>query len=282
MALGKGLSSLIPVKQKAASKFGSAQFDEEKIWRIPTTLIIASEDQPRKQFNDETIVELAQSIKEKGILQPLIVTERKDGKYDLVSGERRLRASKIAGQATVPAVVKSFEGSEKLEVALIENIQREDLNALDEAFAYKRLIEEFGMTQDEVGKKVGKSRPDISNKVRLLDLPEEIKKALRDGEITMGKARALLGIKDKKTLMDTFYSMLGKKISVRDAEEMIQKKKDGGIGIVLKPYEIRKLEEAIRNKMNTRVNITGAGEKGKIIVEYYSKEEFKRITGFLV
>lgn len=285
MSLGKGLGSLIPTKKQTTAPATLNSISKEdaanKIWHIPVSLVFAGSSQPRRSFKEESIEELAQSIKEKGILQPLLVTERPDGKYEILAGERRLRAAQKIGLSTIPAIVKELPEQDKIEVALIENIQREDLNVLDEAFAYKRLAQEFSLTHEEISKRVGKSRSEISNKMRLLDLPDVIQKSILDGELSMGKARALLGLKDEKEILEAFYSMVGKKASVRAVEELIASKKVNQGGTIKRPGFVMEAEARLRSSLKTKVNITGRGDKGKIIIEYYSEEEFEKLIGDL-
>lgn len=250
--------------------------DKDKIWQIPPNLIMPNLKQPRRHFDEEDILELANSIKTHGILQPLLAVEKSDGGYELVSGERRLRASKLANLATVPVIIKKMADQEKLEVALVENIQRQDLNPIEEAFAYKRLIEEFGLTQEQVAEKVGKSRPAVANFIRLLDLPEQIKQALSERKINTGQARSLLGLKDEKQQLDMLASMLGTKITVRELEKTIALQSIGGKGARKDP-NVAYLEEKLRLALGTKISISQKGEQGNISVYFYSKEELKRL-----
>ncbi|PJA89643.1 MAG: chromosome partitioning protein ParB [Candidatus Magasanikbacteria bacterium CG_4_9_14_3_um_filter_32_9] len=294
MALGKGLGSLIPQNKPVEKNtvFGPVEKvvdnsqnenglkSETQVWQIPISEIRPNEEQPRKDFSHEDLEDMVSSIQQHGVLQPITVNEKKDGKYELIAGERRLRASEIAGFATVPAIVRKVEdGQEKLELALIENIQRQDLNSIEEAFAFKRLIERFGLTQEEVAQRVGKKRPTIANTIRLLGLPEEIQKGLIDGKISMGKARALLSLKSPKEQWDMYQSMLGKQISVRDVEQAIVRKGPRSRkGSVRRDPNLNAIEERIEEALNTKVRITQRGERGSIVVEYYSKEEFRELV----
>jgi ParB family chromosome partitioning protein len=207
MSLGRGLGALITPTNKNNSSHSSDT--EGKIWFIPISKITPDPKQPRKQFKPEELDQLAASIKEHGVLQPLLVVEKTDGGYDLVAGERRLRASQLAGLTTVPVLIKQWADQEKLEISLIENIQRENLNPLEEAFAYKRLMEEFNLTQQQVAEKVGRSRPAIANAVRMLDLPTQVQAALVDGKINTGQARALLSLSTAKEQLNMLPSVLG-------------------------------------------------------------------------
>lgn len=250
--------------------------EDKKVWEVPVSKINTDAKQPRKNFDPEELQELADSIKTHGILQPLIVSEREDGGYDLVAGERRLRAARLAGLVVAPVVVKKLEDREKLEVALVENIQRAGLNPVEEAFAYKRLVEEFGLTQEEAAEKVGKSRPAVANIIRLLDLPEEARTALVEKKINAGQARALLSLGSKPEILDMLSSMLGEKITVRELERTAGKKK-AAAGKSRKDPNIMFLEDKLRKSLDTKVNITQKGETGTVTIFYYSKEELKKL-----
>ena len=286
MALGKGLNSLIPQQKKARKvirrETGIVDNSDDKVWQIPLSEIVPNAHQPRHEFDHGKLEDLVSSIKKHGILQPLVVTEKEDGGYELIAGERRLRASEIAGLATVPALVRSATEQEKLELALIENIQRQDLNPIEEAFAYARLIEEFNLTQEEVSSQVGKSRSAVANTVRLLDLPNEIQKALIEGIISAGKARALLSLKNEKEQLEVFKSMAGQGMSVRDVERVVESKgPTSRKGSVRRDPNIRAQEELLEERLGTRVRIAGRGEHGTISIEYNSKGELKRLIGEL-
>jgi ParB family chromosome partitioning protein len=299
MALGKGLQSLIrEPKAMPARPFvaGGASIDssanvapkpelvkaprgEHEVIYIPLTQIVPNREQPRKHFEREDLDNLVASIKEHGILQPITVSEKTDGGYELIAGERRFRASQIAGLATVPALVrKTKDDAERLELALIENIQRQDLNSIEEAFAYERLMDEFGLTQEEVSKKVGKSRSAVANTVRLLDLPEDMKQALMDGRITAGKARALLSLSDPEAQREMFQSLLGEKMSVREVEARVAAKGEmSRKGSVRRDPNVVAQEKLIEERLGTKVHITKKGERGTIVIDYYSLEELKRL-----
>lgn len=280
MALGKGLSSLIPQQKIRAvvHKETDLPASKDRIWHIPVTEIVPNTEQPRKEFSHADLEDLVASIKKHGILQPITVTEREDGGYELIAGERRLRAATIAGLATVPAIVRSANQQEKLELALIENIQRQNLNPIEEAFAYKRLIEEFRLTQEDVAQRVGKSRPAIANTVRLLDLPEQIQKALMDGVISTGKARALLGLKTEKEQIEAYASMVGEHMSVRDVERTVANKRHlAGKGSERYDPNLHAQEELLRDRLGCPVRITQRGEQGTIVISYFSKAELKRL-----
>lgn len=282
MALGKGLGSLIPTSHIFTAKVQTKETANaprgQGIWNIPITEIIPNSEQPRKNFSHQDLEDLVLSIKKYGILQPITVTERSDGGYELIAGERRMRASQIAGLATIPAIVRSATQQEKLELALIENIQRQNLNPIEEAFAFKRLIEEFELTQQEVADNVGKSRPVVANTIRLLDLPEEIQRALMDGKISSGKARALLSLTDVREQLALFHSMIGEGITVRDVErEVASKGAESRKGSIRRDPNISAQEKLIEERLGTKVQIHLRGEKGTIEIQFFSKEELKRL-----
>lgn len=281
MALGKGLNSLIPQQKKGFTSKrveSTPAADEHKIWYIPLSEITANPDQPRKHFGEQELADLVQSIQKHGVMQPITVTERSDGGYEIIAGERRFRASELAKQPTIPAIVRMVSDQEKLELALIENIQRQQLNPIEEGFAYNRLVEEFGLTQQEVADQVGKSRSAVANTLRLLGLPEEIQQALIDGRLTAGKGRALLSLKTEEEQLAMFASMLGEKISTREIEAAVaQKGSPSRKGSVRRDPNVMAQEELLEESLGTKVRITTRGEKGTIVIEYYSTEELKRL-----
>lgn len=280
--LGKGLGALIPTTN-------IVQYDPDKdmITEINIEDIIPNSFQPRKKFDPEKLAELAASIKEHGVLQPVIVRPNSEG-YELVVGERRFRASKLLGLEKIPAVIKTLSDQDMTEIALIENIQRQDLNPVEEAKAYKRLIEEFGMTQDGVAKKLGKSRPFVGNFLRLLNLPENILELLENGKITVGHARPLLAIEDNKLQLEITSLIVEKQLSVRDTEQLInnslktKKHKEKNDSQTKKGSSVlTDIQERLRLKFSTKVNIKDDGKKGKIEIEYYNYEELQRIIELL-
>lgn len=273
MALGRGLNALISSGSKQKNT-ADDQTGQDRVWYIPVSSIAPNTHQPRQNFSTPELEDLSASIKEHGILQPLLVTERADGGYELVAGERRWRAAQMAGLATVPALIKKFADQQKLEVALIENIQRENLNPLEEAFAYQRLMEEFSLTQQDVAEKVGKSRPAVANFIRLLSLPEEVKTALVDKRINMGQARALLSLEDSAKQLDMLSSMLGQRITVRELERTVGKQNQNKGH---RDPNLNYLEDQLRTALGTKVTLTKKGERGTIVIDYYSQEELTNI-----
>ena len=270
--LGRGLDALIP-KGDNLEGYIVASINELK----PNMF------QPRTDFDDETISELASSIKEKGILQPLVVRTISGG-YEIIAGERRWRAAQRAGITRVPVIIKEATDREVLELALIENLQREDLNPIEEAVAYQQLIDEFELTHEDVSRQIGKDRSTITNQLRLLKLPEEAKKALIAGDITAGHARAILSIESSAEAREALKAILKQKLSVRKTEQLIQniskrKKKDA------KPRSddiyIRQITDELKKSLSTQVRIVDKQGKGKIEIDYYSNEELERLTSIL-
>jgi len=257
--LGRGLAALMEDESSIEAR------------EVSVDQILPNPYQPRKTFNQEKFDELVQSIKTQGIIQPIVITPMgENGKYYIVVGERRWRAAKELKMEKVPAIIKNLEKKEIMEAALIENIQREDLNVVEMAEAFKRLMEEFTYTQEELGGIVGRSRSSVANVLRILKLPEEIKNALREGKITEGHARALLAVESDKEREKLFQKMLQSKITVRQAEKKAQKKRE-------KDVNLQAIEEKLSQMLKTKVNIVGRKKKGKLIIEYYSLEQLEEI-----
>lgn len=268
--LGRGLDSLIPTRDDEGEKSADIPTNELKI-----VLIKPNPHQPRRHFDEGSLKELADSIKEHGVIQPIIVS--KEGKdFILIAGERRLRAAKLAGLDSVPVILRSTKEQQKVELALIENIQREDLNVLEEASSYKKLLDEFSLTQDEISKKVGKSRSAVANAIRLLSLPVEVKKGLKAGLITEGHARVILSLPTIERQIAFYNDIVSGKLNVRQAEVKVKS------GVSSKSFELdtdtKNIVEQIAKVLNTKVNIQKKGSGGKIIIEYYSDEELERIV----
>lgn len=261
--LGRGLSALIE------TEVGT------EVLEIETDKIEPNPYQPRKQFNQEKLNELVQSIKTQGIIQPVILTKGKGDKYTLVVGERRWRAAKILGMKTIPAIVKEMNNKQIMESALIENIQREDLNPIELAHAYKKLIDEFKYTQEELSEIVGRSRSSVANVLRLLKLPEHIQSAIQENKITEGHGRALLAIDDEEKRDKLFQKMLTEKVTVREAEKKVKVKKN-------KDITIQDLENKLSSVFQTKVTIKGKKKKGSIVIDYYSKEQLDDLINLLM
>ena len=283
--LGKGLNALIPedtILSTLDTKVEKASDIKENVSiLIDINLIKSNEDQPRKSFDDEKILELAESIKSNGIIQPLVL-KKVDDEYIIVAGERRWRAAKSIGLKEVPAIVMNLTEKQILEISLIENIQREDLNSIEEALAYKRLINDFNLTQEELSKRIGKSRVTITNTLRLLNLSEDVQQYIIEGVISEGHGRALLGITDSKVQCELAQSVIDDKLSVRELEILIRKLKTSPTRSKSKssnetnPY-YKDITYKLENYFGTKVNITNKINKGKIEIEYYSEEDLQRI-----
>ncbi|WP_050606326.1 ParB/RepB/Spo0J family partition protein [Clostridium niameyense] len=280
MGLGKGLGALIPEEDNKSS-----------IKTVSINLIKPNEDQPRKKFDEDKILQLAQSVKKHGIIQPLIVNKKNDI-YIIVAGERRWRAAKIAGIKEVPVVNMNLDNKNVLEISLIENIQRQDLNCIEEAKAYKKLIDNFKITQENLSERIGKSRTAISNCMRLVNLDERVQSYLIDEVITEGHGRALLSIQDNDLQYETAKKIIDDSLSVRETEKLIRilnkdsnennkekdnKEKDNK---ELSPY-YTDIKNKLENVFNTKVNLKNKKNKGKIEIEYYSQDDLQRILEIL-
>jgi len=292
MALGRGLGSLIPqkkvslvpndinIKNSKQAINNSIENDREGVNFVPTNKIIPNPMQPRANFSPNEMEELVSSIKHHGILQPLIVSPLSNGTYELIAGERRLRASKLANLNTVPVLIKKVNDHEKLELAMIENLQRHDLNPIEEARGYKQLIDDFSFTQEEVSKKMGKSRPVVANMMRLLKLPEKMQKALVSGRISPSGGRVLAGIADNEKQEDLFNKMLDG-LTVRESEIRANPISSNHKKRQLQSPLYADLEQKLMDSLGTRVNIKKSGKTGKLVVEFYSDEELKKIVDSL-
>ena len=272
-ALGKGLGALIPdlsvLDENERKSLGIMDVELDKI--------VPNEYQPRKVFNDEKLKELAASIKEQGVIQPIIV-HRIGTNFGLIAGERRWRAARLAGLKSIPALVREATKRELIEQALIENIQREDLNPLEAAEAFKRLQDEFKLTQEDLARRVGKERSTITNFLRILGLPKEIKQHLATGALSMGHAKALLSLERLRDQMLAANQIVKKALSVREAEALASRlKKPVKEKKKLTNTEHKAVEERLRKSLGTKVSITPKAKGGKIVIEYYSGEELERI-----
>lgn len=283
MSLGRGLSSLIPQKQltghptKTEEHKEGVFLDKDRIHFLGLNKIIPNPKQPRQYFSDSGMEELAASVKEHGIIQPLIVSPKEDN-YELIAGERRLRAAKLLNLRQVPVIIRNATEHQKLEWALIENLQRQNLNPIEEAAGYRRLMDEFNLTQEDVAKKMGKSRPVIANMMRLLNLPDEILKAVAHGKISASAGRVLTGMKDPKKQMELYKKMLAG-LTVNEGEALSRESRPEAHTrrAIRDPY-LADLEEKLRGVLQTKVNIKKFGKTGKIIIEFYSDEELQKIV----
>lgn len=291
--LGKGLDSLITDKvntKPAVSKNNPTPKSEHAADAIMMniTKVEPNREQPRKKFDEDALLELAESIKQYGVLQPLLVQEREDY-YEIVAGERRWRAAKIAGIKEIPVIIKKLTRQEIMEISLIENIQREDLNPIEEALAFKRLLTEFNLKQDEVAERVSKSRTAVTNAMRLLKLNEKVQQMVIDDMIQTGHARALLGIEDLEKQYNMAQKVFDEKLSVRETEKLVKKvqkeKEEVEKTKMDKQLEIvyQDLEEKMKQILGTKVSINAKDEnKGKIEIEYYNKEDLDRLIDMIL
>lgn len=263
-----------------ASEPGSGEVEVSRIDRNPR--------QPRQQMDPDELRELADSIREHGLLQPLLVSRvagEGGERYQLIAGERRLEGARLAGLTRVPVVVREATDEELLELALVENLQRSDLNPLEEAAAYQRLIEDFGLSQEQVAAKVGKSRPTVTNALRLLGLPDEVKAALARGEISEGHARALLGLREESDRKAALTDVVRERLSVRSTEDLVRKRNEAverREAYRSGQEEIRAIEDAFRVALGTRVSLVRRGEGGQLIIHFYSEEQLQALYDALV
>ncbi len=272
--LGRGLGALIPGATKPAMLDGG---DSEHEPQVAIDRIRANPRQPRTDFDETALNELAASIRVQGIIQPLLVRPDGEGGYELVAGERRLRAARIAGLREVPIVVREVSDRESLELALIENIQRNDLSPLDEAAAYQHLLDDFGHTQEEIATRVGKSRPAVANALRLLRLPEPIKQEIARGRLSAGHARALLSLESADAQLRAARQILARQLSVRDTEKLAGGRRAAEPPAARDPHRAA-LERELAAALGTRVRILPRGRGGRIEIEYYSNEELHGLT----
>ena len=294
--LGKGLDSLIPAKTDKNTNIADQKIQktsaEESVnvkggeTFLKINQVEPNRDQPRKDFDEDALLELADSIKQFGVLQPLIV-QKKNEYYEIIAGERRWRAAKLAGLKEVPVIVKDYTKQEIVEISLIENIQRENLNPIEEAMAYKRLLEEFDLKQDEVAERVSKSRTAVTNSMRLLKLSKKVQQMIIDDMISTGHARALLAIDDEELQYTIANRIFDEKLSVRDTEKLVKSLKAPKKETIKEKTEhtfvYDDLVEKMKNVMGTKVNINSKSNgKGKIEIEYYSEEELERIYDLIM
>ena len=284
-ALGKGIEALIPSFEKDTEKDTS---DDEHTTRTVDLLIdevVPNRLQPRKDFDDQKFTELERSIQENGVLQPIIVQKGTKG-YELVVGERRWRASKKSGLKKIPAIIRKVTATESLEFALIENLHRQDLNPIEEADGYARLANDFGLTQEKIAKRMGKSRESVANIMRLLKLPRRVKEDMIGGKLTMGHARALLGLNSEKDIASLRKKILGQSLNVRETEAQVNRNNRNTEGPAKKRTKkdifIRNLETELERSLGTKVGIVPRKKGGKLIITYYSDDDLERIRAMFV
>lgn len=274
--LGRGLGELL----------GDALDDTGRVMDISIDEISPNPWQPRRDFDEESLNALASSIRENGLIQPVVVRKKKDGTYELAAGERRWRAAKVAGLTVIPAISKEYDDRSMAEMALVENLQRKDLNPVDEGMAYRKLMDEYGLTQENISKKVGKSRPYVANMVRLLDLPEEVKDFLSKGQLTAGQARPLLGLESDAEKVQLARRIVKEGLSARKVEDIIRegkepkKKEDPPAAAFMKAVE-EKLGLSVGSKVRIRIGKGKNAHKGTISISFSNDEEFQRIADIL-
>ena len=277
--LGRGLSALIPDI--------STEIDKKDIITIDLKNIYPNQDQPRRVFDEEKIKILSESIKNYGVLQPIVLKPDDKGKYMIIAGERRYRASKLARKSDIPAVIKDIPMKDIMEIALIENLQREELNPIEEALAYRSLIKNYEVTQEEISEAVGKSRPHITNTLRLLNLPQKIMDMIDQGQITAGHGKTLLRVNDENLQLELANKVIAEELSVRATEALAKKICEDNIKEVPKKSKekdvfIVDVEEKLRNIFGTKVNISKGKKKGKIEIEYYNEDDLNNIVSMLL
>jgi ParB family chromosome partitioning protein len=270
--LGRGLSALIP----------ESGGEKERIQSIELNRLEASTFQPRLYFSEIRLKELADSIKEKGVIQPILVRV-KGTKFEIIAGERRFRAAKLLGLKEIPAIVKSVDDANVLELSLIENVQREELNRIEEARAFRRLSEDFSLTQEQIAGKVSKDRATIANTLRLLELPAKIQQYLEENMITMGHAKSLLMLADEREQVRLCDRIMKKGLSVRQAENIARTSGTKGASVIRRKKDIHLagVEEKLQHRFGTRVRILQGKKRGKIVIEYFSQEDLNRVLGLL-
>ena len=277
-ALGKGLQALLPEKKHLTAGIGP------EILEIPLDKIIPNRSQPRTIFGEAELQELAQSLQETGLIQPIVVRRTGDGSYELVAGERRWRAAKLAGLATVPALIRVSNDEKSLVLALVENIQRQALNPMEEARAYSRLVAEYGLTQDQVGGAIGKDRSSVANILRLVSLPHEIQKLIENQILTLGHAKVLAGISSVEDQLTVARKIVDDQLSVRQTENLIVRlgrtSKNRILAKSSKKYMA--VEEQLRKKLETKVHVAKGRRGGKIVIHFFSDEDLGRITGLIL
>lgn len=269
--LGRGIGALLPVEE-----------EDKKLITCGIEEIVPNRYQPRKVFDSEKLKELAASVKENGVIQPLLA-RRTDSGYELIAGERRWRAAQMAGLRDVPVILREVRDTEMLELALIENIQRAELNPIEEAEGYQKLISEFDYTQEELSIRVGKERSTIANYLRLLRLPEQIKEDISKGVVSTGHAKAILGLEAPQRQIEAHAIVVKKGLSVRETESLVKRIAKGQpVKKVQKTSaDIDRLQEGLMRSLGTKVRIAGSGRKGRIVIEYYSSDELDRLVGIL-
>lgn len=280
--LGRGMLALVDEHEITS-------MDQSSVTTVPIDRIVPNRYQPRREFNAEKLQELADSIREKGVIQPVIVTDLGDGRYELVAGERRLRASKLANLREIPVVIRDFSDADRLEIALIENIQRQDLNPIEEALGYKEIMEKLSIGQEEVARRVGKNRSSVANTLRLLKLPDAVREKVQDGRLSEGHARAILSLSERDAMITFADYLVDNGYSVREAETLSRTWTSTGQNTTEKSKTPKKkadhvmseLQERFIQSLGAKVHIRGTQKKGKIEIHYFSNEELENIYQYL-
>ena len=299
-ALGKGAAAVFSADDIEIDELTTVgglsknkKSESDLLFEVEVSQLKANPYQPRKEFDDESLKELSNSIKEDGVIEPIIITECPDGGYYIVGGERRTRAAKLAGLEKIPAFLKKYSPEKMLEVALIENIQREDLNPLEEALAYQKLMEMGNLSQEEVSKRVGKNRSTVANSLRLLKLPEDMQRSLSEGKITAGHARAILSVVNSSDQRILFAKITGSELSVREAERLASEmngtykptekssKKTSSTQVETRGPDLVSVEQQLIGILGTKVSIKGSLERGSISIEYFSADDLDRVYSLI-
>ena len=276
MALGKGLGSLIPTRDSITATSNKVSNSNLQIEEVNPSLIQVNPHQPRQKFNPSDLEDLINSIKIHGIIQPLVVTRRNNGGFELIAGERRLRSARVLNLPVVPVIIRDSNEQQKLELAIIENIQRKNLNAYEEAVAYARLLNEFNLTQEDVARRVGKSRSTIANLMRILDLPQEVREANSEERITEGHARTIASLETESAQLQMLKKILEHGLSVRESESIVREQKPSNKSKLFNPI-VSEYEEKLRDFFGTKVYIKKQGQKGEIKIPFSTNEDFKTI-----
>lgn len=285
--LGKGLGALFETDSPSVFETPTQQTSSDSVVTLKISKVEPNKDQPRKVFDEEKLEILSESIKIHGVIQPIIVKEAKGGYYQIIAGERRWRASRMAGLKEIPAIIRTYDEMTSMEVALIENLQREDLNPIEEALGYKALLDEFSLTQENVSQRVGKSRSAVANSLRLLSLNKEIQNMLSEGLITGGHARAILSVPIEMQT-EFAHQIVDLGLSVRQAEKLSRSLNEKTKEEKVKPeknialeMQIKEIQSRLASSLGTKVKITDGAKKGKIEIEYYGREDFERLLNLL-
>jgi ParB family chromosome partitioning protein len=276
-ALGKGLGALLPEAEESRSS-------GQEVQEIPIELIVPNRLQPRTDFPQEELMELADSVRQNGLLQPVLVRRKGDGFFELIAGERRFRAAKLAGFTALPAIVRNSSDQQAIELALIENLQRKDLNPMESARAYHRLINEFGFTQDAVAQRIGKDRSSVANLIRLVNLPFEIQQLVQSGALSTGHAKVILGLESAELQLTLARQITAEQLSVRQAELLTAEQPQSAKPTrgLRRPRPHRDLEERLQKRLGTRVSLVTGRRGGKIVLHYFSPTELERLLELLL